>query len=169
MAQVQRSAATLRISGDDLQPAEITRLLGCDPSAAQAKGDQIIGRNTGSARIASTGMWRLVAFKREPEDLDGQITELLSKVTDDLNVWGSIARTYQLDLFCSLFMGGSNEGLSISPESMIALGLRHIELDLDLYGVDEAVSKDGDKSDLPKRSSCAARRPNATISVQTRR
>ncbi len=148
MAQVQRSAATLRISGDDLQPAEITRLLGCEPSAAQTKGEQIIGRNTGSARIASTGMWRLVASKREPEDLDGQIAELLSKLTDDLNVWGSIAQTYQLDLFCGLFMGGSNEGLSISPESMAALGLRHIQLGLDIYGGDEATPKDGGKSDL---------------------
>ena len=136
MAQVQRSAATLRISGDDLQPAEITRLLGCDPSAAQAKGEQIIGRNTGSTRIASTGMWRLVASKREPEDLDGQIAELLSKLTDDLSVWGSIAETYRVDLFCGLFMGGSNEGLSISPVSMAALGLRHIELGLDIYGRD---------------------------------
>ena len=85
MAQVKRSAASLRISGDDLQPSEITRLLGCDPSAAQAKGETIIGRNTDSARIVSTGMWRLFASKREPEDLDGQIAELLSKLTDDLN------------------------------------------------------------------------------------
>jgi hypothetical protein len=149
MAQVQRSAATLRISGDHLQPAEITRLLGCDPSATQAKGEQIIGRKTGLARTASTGMWRLVASKREPEDLDGQIAELLSKLTDDPDVWASIARTYQLDLFCGLFMGGSNEGLSISPESMAALGLRHIELGLDIYGGDEAESKDGGKSEVP--------------------
>jgi hypothetical protein len=149
MAQLQRSAATLRISGDDLQPAEITRLLGCDPSAAQTKGETIVGRDTGSARIVSTGMWRLFASKREPEDLDGQIAEILSKLTDDLNVWGSIAGTYRIDLFCGLFMGGSNEGLSLSPESMAALGLRHIELGLDIYGGDEAASKDGGKSDLP--------------------
>jgi Domain of unknown function (DUF4279) len=138
---VQRSAATLRISGDELQPAEITRLLGCDPSAAQTKGEQIIGRKTGSGRIASTGMWRLVASRREPEDLDGQIAELLSKLTDDLSVWASIARTYQVDLFCGLFMGGSNEGLSISPESMATLGIRHIELGLDIYGGDETASR----------------------------
>jgi hypothetical protein len=149
MAQIQGSAATLRIAGDDLQPAEITRLLGCDPSAAQTKAEQIIGRNSGSTRVASTGMWRLVASKREPEDLDGQIVELLSKLADDLNVWASIARTYRLDLFCGLFMGGSNEGLSISPESMTALGLRHIELGLDIYGGDETASNESGKSTVP--------------------
>lgn len=149
MAQVQRSVATLRISGNDLQPAEITRLLGCDPTTAQNKGEQIIGRTTGSIRIASAGMWRLVASTREPEDLDGQIAELLAKVTDDLNVWGSIAQTYHIDLFCGLFMIGSNEGLSLSPVSMGALALRHIELGLDIYGGNEVASTDGDKSDLP--------------------
>jgi len=49
---------------------------------------------------------------------------------------GSDRRTYKIDLFCGLFMGGSNEGISISPESMVALGLRHMELGLDIYGAD---------------------------------
>jgi hypothetical protein len=82
-------------------------------------------------------MWRLFATKREPQDLDGQIDELLSKLTDDFNVWASIAERYKLDLFCGLFMQGSNEGLSISPKSLAALGLRQIELGLDIYGGDD--------------------------------
>lgn len=136
MAQVQRSVATLRISGDDLDPAEITRLLGCAPSSAQTKGERIVGRNSGSVRIAFTGMWRLSASDRQPEDLDGQIGELLSKLTDDLGVWASIAGKHRLDLFCGLFMDGDNEGLSITPQSLAALGLRQIELGLDIYAGD---------------------------------
>jgi hypothetical protein len=62
---------------------------------------------------------------------------LLSKLTDDFNVWASIAERYKLDLFCGLFMQGSNEGLSISPKSLAALGLRQIELGLDIYGGDD--------------------------------
>jgi hypothetical protein len=136
MASVQRSVATLRISGDDLNPAEISRLLGCDPSEAQTKGERLVGRVTGYVRIARTGMWRLCAADREPQDLDGQIDELLSKLTDELTVWGSIAEKFRLDLFCGLFMQESNEGLSISPDSLAALGLRHIELGLDIYDGD---------------------------------
>lgn len=146
MAQVHRSVTTLRISGDDLDPAEITRLLGCDPDSAQTKGEQIVGRNTGSIRVASVGMWRLFAIEREPEDLDGQIGELLSKLTDDLNVWRAIAGKYRLDLFCGLFMRGGNEGLSIAPDSLAALGARQIELGLDIYGGD---GYDLGKSDPP--------------------
>jgi hypothetical protein len=77
-------------------------------------------------------MWRLCAADREPEGLDGQIAEVLSKLTDDVSVWNAIAERYKLDLFCGLFMNERNEGLSISPLSLSALGLRHIELGLDM-------------------------------------
>lgn len=70
------------------------------------------------------GMWRLSATDRAPEDLNSQIRDLLSKLTDDLTVWTSIAERYRVDLFCGLFMRECNEGLSIIPESLTALGLR---------------------------------------------
>jgi hypothetical protein len=78
-------------------------------------------------------MWRLCAVAREPEDLDGQIAELLSMMTADLEIWKSIAKKYKVDLFCGIFLRESNEGLSITPESLAALGLRQIELALDIY------------------------------------
>lgn len=144
MAQVQRSRAILRISGDDLDPIEISRLLGCAPDAAQTRGEEVRGPS-GSTRIAAFGMWRLFATEREPEDLDGQISELLSKLTADLDVWASIAEKYRIDLFCGLFMREGNEGLSITPQSLAALGLRRIELGLDIYTGDDRTSK----SELP--------------------
>ena len=133
MAQVQRSVATLRIIGDNLDPAEITRLLGCAPDAAQTRGEEIAGRNISSVRIARMGMWQLSVTDREPEDLNAQIRDLLSKLTDDLAMWTSIAERYRVDLFCGLFIREGNEGLSITSESLAALGLRRIELGLDIY------------------------------------
>ncbi|MDB6100566.1 MAG: hypothetical protein JWO52_565 [Gammaproteobacteria bacterium] len=154
MAQVQRSIAALRIWGDDLNPAEITRLLGCEPSFAQTKGDQRVIRKNGRVLIASAGMWSLEAADREPEDLEGQIDELLSKLTADLSVWDAISDKYKLDLFCGLFLGGSDEGLSISPESQAALGLRHILLALCIYsGHDEDTRDDSRDSERTVPSS----------------
>jgi hypothetical protein len=45
-----------------------------------------------------------------------------------------IASKYRVDPFCGLFMDGGNEGLTISPASLVALGQRGIELALDVYG-----------------------------------
>ena len=138
MAQVQKSSVTLRIGGDDLVPHEITKLLGAQPTAAQTKGDKIVGHKTGHVRIAKMGVWRLEAKDREPEDMDGQVQELLGQVTGDLTIWKSIGEKYQIDLFCGIFLGGSNEGMTISAACLAALGERGIEMGLDIYsGHDE--------------------------------
>jgi len=133
MAHIQRSAVTLRIGGDDLIPDEITALVGVSPTHAQVKGQQIIGKKTGIVRIAKSGMWQLHAAVREPEDMDGQIQEILSQMTDDLAVWQNLASRFQIDLFCGLFLGVSNEGMTLSPKSLLALGARGIEMGLDIY------------------------------------
>jgi len=138
MAQVQKSVVSLRIGSEGLIPDEITRLLGATPTRTQIKGEKIVGQKTGHVRIAKFGMWRLSASDRKPEDLDGQIREILSQTTSDLAAWRSIAEKHQIDLFCGLFLGGSNEGMTLSAQSLAALGERGIELGLDIYsGHDE--------------------------------
>ncbi len=137
MAQLQHSAVRLRITVVDLVPAEVTALLGASPTSATMKGDKIVGKKTQQARIAKTGMWQLRAGDCKPEDLDGQIREILSQVTGDLSLWQSITKKYHADLFCGLFMRGGNEGLTISAKSLASLGARGIEMDLDIYAGDD--------------------------------
>lgn len=133
MPRLHRSVATLRVVGDTLIPREVTALLGAQPSHAQAKGDRLVGPKTGVVRIAKSGMWRLHASERRPEDLDGQVQELLGQLTTDLSIWADLARRFDLDLFCGLFMEAENEGGLLSPRTLVALGERGIKLDLDIY------------------------------------
>ncbi len=123
--------------GDDLVPDEISDLLGCKPSREQTKGEELVAPKSGRTRIARFGMWRLIADKREPEDLDGQVSELLNKLSDDLAVWADLSSRFKIDLFVGLFMNVTNEGCSVSPETLRKLGERGIELCLDVYGVIE--------------------------------
>jgi ribosomal protein L19 len=134
MAQLARSVATLRIAGDDLIPEEISSLLGSEPTFAQRKGEEIPTKS--GVRIAMFGHWRLKAKDAEPEDLDGQITELLSKLTQDVQIWQLLGKRFRIDLFCGWFMNESNEGVSISPATLRSLGERGIELGLDIYAPD---------------------------------
>ncbi|WP_035612076.1 DUF4279 domain-containing protein [Haloferula sp. BvORR071] len=138
MAQVERSAACLRIHGEDLDPGEITRLLGVTPTYTTRKGEKLGGEVGGRVRIAKAGMWSIEASERSPEDLDGQIEEILSQATGDPAVWRTLGEKYPMDLFCGLFLGVTNEGMSLSAKSLAALGERGIELELDIYsGGDE--------------------------------
>lgn len=143
MGAIESSQATLRLFGDDLVPEEITAMLGNAPTASQRKGQEIIGAKTGTVRIAKTGNWRLSASRREPEDLEGQITEILGQVTSDLAVWESLARRFEIDLFCGIFMANSNDGMELSPAALLALGQRGISLSLDIYDPIDEHSGDG--------------------------
>jgi hypothetical protein len=133
MATISKTVATLRISGEELVPDEVSALLGHPADKAQKKGDEIVARNTGSKRNAKIGMWLLCAPDSAPGDLDSQVTHILGKLTKDLAVWKQIAARFHMDLFCGLFMDNEMEGLSVSPESLMLLGERGIELGLDIY------------------------------------
>jgi hypothetical protein len=138
MAEIHHSEATLRIFGDDLQPADISRLLNCEPTSAEVKGD-VIRYASGRERTVRCGRWSLSARRAEPADLDGQIKWLMSRVTSDLDRWQDLTSRYDVDVFCGLFMQTGNDGLGISPQAMLSLGARGIELVLDIYSpVEEA-------------------------------
>lgn len=136
MAAFDHSLVTLRFFGDDLLPEEVSALLGATPTAAHHKGQQLTGSQPDAVRIARTGSWRLGAARREPEDLEAQIFEILDQLTSDLSAWQSLA-PFRPDLFCGLFMGSGNDGVSLSPRALLALGQRGIELGLDIYDAKE--------------------------------
>ena len=142
MGLFDHSAATLRFFGEDLVPDEISTLLGTSPTESCRKGQELIGSKTGTIRTAKTGSWRLKAARREPEDLDAQIFEILDQLTQDLTVWESLAR-FQPDLFCGLFMASSNDSLPLSAKTLLSLGQRGIALCLDVYDVGDQGSRVG--------------------------
>ncbi len=87
----------------------------------------------GRETIAKIGSWVLSSEHRTPEDLDGQVAEILGKLTQDLDVWAQLARRFEIDVFCGLFMRESNEGMTLSAKTVLALGTRGIELGFDIY------------------------------------
>lgn len=134
MAHLAKAVAALRIVGDDLIPSEVTRLLGCEPTTAWAKGEE----RTFAAvtRTTSFGMWSLEAQETSPANIDAQVSVLLDRLARDLGVWADLRDRFEVDLFCGWFMEVGNEGVSLEPSTMLALGERGILLDLDLYGGD---------------------------------
>ena len=96
-------------------------------------------------------MWSLHSEEQEPENLDRQIDEILGKLASNTEVWQTLARQYRTDLFCGLFMSGGNQGLSISPRSLLSLGQRGIELGLDVYGPGIAAIRQGIQKELKSR------------------
>ncbi len=139
MAELHESVAGLRVVGDDLDPDEITRLIGRTPDLARRK-DEII-HAAGRQRVARTGTWLVNTDSSAPGDLDRQVDELLDGSTDDLAVWRRLAERYRVDVFCGFFMKESNEGISISSRTLQRLGERGIALGLDIYATNPDVEE----------------------------
>ncbi len=130
--QVDRTTATLRICGDDVHPAEITRLLGFPPTHARRKGEVWTGKRTGRKYAAPTGQWNLESPPGKG-DLDEHVRWLLDAVNSDLAAWDSLRSRFEAELFCGLFLEEENRMTGLSAATMAELGKRGIALSLDIY------------------------------------
>ncbi|MCW8875692.1 MAG: DUF4279 domain-containing protein [Kangiellaceae bacterium] len=137
MAQVNRSVATLRIIGENLIPNEISKLLKCEPSFAYSKGDVKVSKTTGRKLIRKTGMWQMRSTDAEPENIDSQTLEIFSKLSSENTIWDELSSSYEINLFCGIFLEKSNEGMDISSSTLTLLADRKVQLSLDIYGPDE--------------------------------
>ena len=131
MSRVSRSRVSLRLIGDELDPAEVTNLLGCAPTFSCRKGDVHLLRD-GLERIEKSGVW-VYETREGVGDVDRQAMELFDRLTSDAEVWSELSEKYYMELLCGLFMEASNEAVSISPMVLRSLSERGIELVMDIY------------------------------------
>lgn len=131
MPELARITVGLRIFGDALDPAEITHLLGIEPTGCARKGD-IYRTASGREMVARSGSWRFDADV--PGNLSTQIGALLSTLPSDPTIWRELTEHYECDVFCGLFMQDGNEGTELLPEVMSVLSVRGLRLCLDVYG-----------------------------------
>ena len=131
MAVINETAATLRFHGDALDPFEVTKLLGTAPTSGVSKGELIVGRGP---RVARSGRWSRTVDHRRPGDLSGQIDELLSGLTQDLDIWHELSSRFAGCIFVGFFMVQGNEGYDLSSETLKHLSDRGLALLLDIYG-----------------------------------
>ncbi len=124
------SSISLRFFGDDLIPDELTQLLGVEPSVSYRKGDVFRGKRYD--RIYDVGSWRLHT-ERSDIDLQDQINKLLDKLPADLEIWHSLTKRFQADLFCGLWMKRWNRCLSFEVATLQQMTERGLSIGLDVY------------------------------------
>ncbi|NTF44315.1 DUF4279 domain-containing protein [Rhizobium rhizogenes] len=135
MAEVYRTAASLRFHGDSLDPDEISGILGAQPTKGVRKGGIWITPR-GAEIVAWTGSWRLSTPDESPGDLDKQVAELFAPLNVDLDAWRALSSRFRGNIFVGVFLSGFNEGLGLSPTTTSAIGLRGLVLEVDIYGAD---------------------------------
>src|SRR5262245_4405325 len=80
----------LRVCGADLDPDEVSRVLGCQPSRSQRKGKPVLSPTGEVKRIAHTGSWLLHHPVGAEATIGDAIHDLMSGLPDDRSVWESL-------------------------------------------------------------------------------
>ncbi len=132
MGPVSKSALSLGFWGNDVDPEEISKLLGGEPTVGVAKGGTW-QTGTGVLKTARTGSWRRRIERSQPADLSSQLAAALEALTDDLAIWQGLSSRHRGRVFCGLFLREPNEGLILDPDVMRKISERGLSLDLDIY------------------------------------
>lgn len=127
--------ASLRVFGDDLDPDELTGLLGRLPSESRRKGDVYRVTRRGRLREADTGYWSYRAQDRAPGALDLQIDQIFRDLTEDIGAWRAVTSRFSCDLYCGLFLRDWSGWSILTPATLGAIAARGVELNLQVYGV----------------------------------
>ena len=131
---VDETDVCLAVYGEDLEPDEVTKALGREPSSSHRRGDKMKSGKTTWRK----GAWLLsVRGEADPEALT---LRLLDGLSGDEQVWAGLAARYVVQLRYGLFLGEWNQGLELSAELIARVARMHAVLLFDIYGSERAAN-----------------------------
>lgn len=132
MDNLQRAQVSILIDGDDLDPSEITALLGNAPRLGVRKGDVFLAGH-GKQIEAKTGKWQFGGDWDSQPHLDRQIAQVLSALTNNMSVWRDLTIRYHCYLSVGGYFADWTGGITLDPNTLKLLSDRKIAIDFDLY------------------------------------
>lgn len=144
--------ATFRVLGEELDPSDVTRLLGVEPTQALRR-DQLVPTQT-SVRRQETGVWLLKSEgKVASTSLERHLVYLLDLVEPHAVALDELRREQAVtaDFFCFWLSATGHGGPIFSADVMQRVAATGAELGIDFYG--GAAIEDGEYDAAPARRS----------------
>ena len=137
-------AVTLAIYSESLEPDELTKVMGCEPTKAYKKGR----RRSKKSPPSPTGAW-LLKVRGEPPDSPETLThQLFDKLPKTEGFWKDLGEQFDLQLRYGLHSENWNQEFSFSHSLIQRMSSLHVEVVLDIYsygsteGLDRIVLSD---------------------------
>lgn len=126
---VDESSATLCIYGHDLDPDDLTRRLGLQPTEAFRRGFQ----RRPTSRPMAHGAWFFRVSEPPPSTVDDQLGKLLLQLVVPSEVWARVVEEFRVRVSVGLHMSCWNRGFTLTPTVLAAMAQLGVELDFDIY------------------------------------
>jgi hypothetical protein len=126
---IDLTRVTLGIYGVDLDPDEISALLGCSPTHAHRRGDL---RPRGVPPWPK-GAWLLSVEGKSPTEPEELLNQLLEKLPMDPAVWRNLRARFTVQLGFGLFLDAWNRGFDLSPATLERVSQLGASLDFNIY------------------------------------
>lgn len=139
MWETSNVRASLSVTGEKVDPAAVSSLLGSPPDTSRRIGDSAPGGPDGRP-VPTQGHWGISSEGRVPieEPLSRHVQSLLNRVTSRASVWQELTDEHSCRIFVGWFMEQGNEVVGLDPELLGAIAERHLRLDFDVYWPDES-------------------------------
>lgn len=136
LATNSRVQVALRIFGENLEPDEVSALLGCRPTESHHRGDPLPGDPDHPA--AETGSWLLAGEPDSDAEVESQVESLLGRLTADPDEWSSLTTRFSASLLCTLSPEQVDEGFEISPRLARSLAKRGLVIGFAVHDAGDA-------------------------------
>ena len=134
-----RHIVSFIISDDNLDPLEITKMLGVDPDKAHRKGDPNTSISKKGKLINfspfNTGLWRIESKEDAYVSLDYHLKTMLLLLYPLKEQFSELSnREYKMDMFCSVDSHGVDQpGFAIGSDILLKMGELNIGLSVCIY------------------------------------
>lgn len=125
---VDESRLSLGVHGDDLDPDEISRLLGCAPTSSHRRGD---ARRSGPPW--AKGGWLLSVEAKSPAGPDELVHLLLARLPTEHAVWTDLRRRFHVQLSFGIFTERWNRGFDLTADAVRRINVLGAGVGFDLY------------------------------------
>ncbi len=135
---VDKVVFTLALYGENMDPEEVTRALGLQPTEAHRRGE----RRRPTSVPYKTGAWLLSAESESPVEPEIVASTLLARLPRDDGLWLALSAAYDIRFTLGIFTTGWNRGFDLSNSTMRRISELGASVGFDLYADPESSEQD---------------------------
>lgn len=122
---------TLCVYGENLVPAQISDMLGCDASCSHTRGE----KKGPHSPAFPEGAWLLEERRFAPCDPNEMVETLFLRMSSDEAVWKELSSKYRIRVHLAVH---TEQGIcfDLSQSNLALIAARHAEMFVDIYAYD---------------------------------